>query len=94
MNFTYKEAVSLRNYYYDKMVGKIMENGLDYKVKDIQIDEAQDGTNGYWVRATHKDSMTGNMYFKEISSAAEFLKLESPQNVLLLIANMQSDSTV
>ena len=85
MIFKQSEALFLRDYYSERMIGKVLEQTSGYKVDEVRIDRKEDGE--YLLRAVCK--VGGDELFREISKAATQMFLLSPSEVL---NQMKSDN--
>jgi hypothetical protein len=87
MIFKQSEALFLRDYYSERMIGKVLEQTSGYMVDEVRIDRKGDGE--YLLRAICK--VGGDELFSEISTAAKQMFLISPVEVL---NQMQSENNI
>jgi hypothetical protein len=79
MEYTYSEAIILRDYYLDKLIGKRINDSFDHKVTEINLKQLDNGnylvTPGFW----HNNS---DFFWIEINDAVKKFDLVNPIEVL------------
>lgn len=79
MEYSYSEAVILRKFYLEKLIGKIINDSFENTITEIVIKELPNGkymvTPGFW----HENE---NFIFLEINRAAKKFGLLEPEEVL------------
>lgn len=79
MEYTYSEAIILKEYYLEKMIGKKINSSLENKVTEIRLKPVENGkylvTPGFW------DDNSVFIWI-EINDAVEKFDLVNPMEVL------------
>jgi hypothetical protein len=82
MTYSLKEALLLQKYYSDKMVGQIMDDSTQVKVKSIEIEQLEHDKIKYQVIV--KSTLLKNLIVlnRDIITAAKYFKLPLPAVIL------------
>ena len=84
MEYNYSEAIILKNYYIDKLIGKRINDSFENTVTEIAIRELDNGkylvTPGFWIN-------NADFLYIEINDAVKRFDLLNPIEVLAIQEN-------
>jgi hypothetical protein len=82
MTYSLKEALLLKEYYSDKMIGQYLHDSKQVKIKEVIIEQLENDNTKFFVKANGQPLRQVFVFFREISEAAKQLGLISPADVL------------
>ena len=83
MTYSLKDALYLKKYYSDKMVGQYLDDSKQVEIKELIIEQLENDKTRFFVKANGQPLQQVFVFFREIEEAAKMLNLLSPDKVLI-----------
>ena len=83
MTYSLNDALLLKQYYSDKMVGQYLDDSKQVEIKELIIEQLENDKTRFFAKANGQPLQQVFVFFREIEEAAKMLNLLSPDKVLI-----------